>query len=233
MSSKHDALGVGARVAFPHAVRPEDSIGRFRRGMRRPKVAAALQADPELVGLPGFPGTWVCEIHERAATLAAHLKVDITHEPHSSAEASRQECELADSDIRPIPCPKCGPRRGCSRPMLSACRTRARGDTKRRGNAPQAGTCRFWLPDQMRGRGVTTRRSRPEASNRQTLQGGLHGVCQRRERRWAATRTGHSGERRGPAGSPSSTWVVPAMPSTTRAPIEAALCQTARSRTMS
>ncbi len=32
---------------------------------------------------------------------------------------------------------------------------------------------------------------------------------------------------------PSSTWVVPAMPSTTRAPIEAALCQTARSRTMS
>ena len=62
--------------------------GRFREGIRRPKVAAAFQADPELVGLPDFPGTWICEIHERAATLAAHLKVDVGHEPHSSAEAS-------------------------------------------------------------------------------------------------------------------------------------------------
>ena len=51
-------------------------------------MAAAFQADPELVELPGFPGTWVCEIHERAATLAAHLKIDIAHESHSSAEPS-------------------------------------------------------------------------------------------------------------------------------------------------
>ena len=76
---RHDGLGGVARVAFPHAVGPEDGIGRFRRGIRRPKVAAAFQADPELVGRPGFAGTWICEIHERAATLAAHLKVDITH----------------------------------------------------------------------------------------------------------------------------------------------------------
>ena len=83
-----DALGVVAWVAFPYAVGPKDSIGRFRGGIRRPKVAAAFQADPELVELPGFPGTWVCEIHERAAALAAHLKIDIAHESHSSAEPS-------------------------------------------------------------------------------------------------------------------------------------------------
>jgi hypothetical protein len=51
-------------------------------------VAAAFQTDPELVELPGFPGTWIREIHERAATLAAHLKIDIAHEPYSSAEVS-------------------------------------------------------------------------------------------------------------------------------------------------
>ena len=79
-----DASGLVARAAFPPAVGPKDRIGRFREGIRRPKVAAAFQADPELIGLPGFPGTWICEIHERAATLAAHLKVDISHEPHSS-----------------------------------------------------------------------------------------------------------------------------------------------------
>ena len=34
--------------------------------------------------------------------------------------------------------------------MLSACRTRSRGHTKRRGSAPHAGTWRFWLPDRRR-----------------------------------------------------------------------------------
>ena len=75
-----DALGVVAWVAFPYAAGPKDGIGRFRGGIRRPKVAAAFQADPELVELPGFPGTWIREIHERAAALAAHLKIDIAHE---------------------------------------------------------------------------------------------------------------------------------------------------------
>ena len=78
-------LGVVARVAFPHAIGPEDGIGRFRQGIRGPKVAAAFQTDPELVELPDFPGTWIREIHERAATLAAHLKIDIAHEPYSSS----------------------------------------------------------------------------------------------------------------------------------------------------
>ena len=36
--------------------------------------------------LPGFPGTWIREIHERAATLAAHLEIDIAHDSYSSAE---------------------------------------------------------------------------------------------------------------------------------------------------
>ena len=75
-----DALGVVAWVAFPYAAGPKDGIGRFRGGIRRPKVAAAFQADPELVELPGFPGAWIREIHERAAALAAHLKIDIAHE---------------------------------------------------------------------------------------------------------------------------------------------------------
>ncbi len=85
-----DALGVVARVAFPHAIGPEDGIGRFRKGIRGPKVAAAFQADPELVELPGFPGTWIREIHERAATLAAHLEIDIAHDSYSSAEVSQR-----------------------------------------------------------------------------------------------------------------------------------------------
>ena len=51
-------------------------------------MATAVQAGPELVGRPGFPGIWICEIHERTAPLAAHLKVDISHSPDSSAKPS-------------------------------------------------------------------------------------------------------------------------------------------------
>ena len=68
-------------VAFPLSTGPEDGIGRFRGGIRRPKVAAACQAGPELIGCPGLTGTWIGEIHERAAPLATHLKVDISHFP--------------------------------------------------------------------------------------------------------------------------------------------------------
>ena len=63
-------------------------------------MAAAFQADPELVGLPGFPGTWICEIHERAATLAAHLKVDISHEPHSRLGDLRVAAERVPRGMR-------------------------------------------------------------------------------------------------------------------------------------
>ena len=80
--------------------------------------------------------------------------------------------------------PSAGTHRCFSLRTLSECRTRSRGDTKLRGSAPLAGTCRFWLPDQMRDWGVRTRFSSPEASNPQTLQGGPHGgVCQGSERR--------------------------------------------------
>ena len=84
----HDALGVVARVAFPLSIGPEDRIGRLRGGICRPKVATAVQAGPELVGRPGFPGIWICEIHECTTPLAAHLKVDISHSPDSSAKPS-------------------------------------------------------------------------------------------------------------------------------------------------
>ncbi len=46
-----DALGLVAGVAFPPAVGPKDGIGRFREGIRRPKVAAAFQADPQENGV--------------------------------------------------------------------------------------------------------------------------------------------------------------------------------------
>ena len=46
--------------------------------------------------------------------------------------------------------PSAGTHRCFSLRTLSECRTRSRGDTKLRGSAPLAGTCRFWLPDQMR-----------------------------------------------------------------------------------
>ncbi len=73
---------------MPDPVGPEDGIRRLRRGIRGPKVAAAFQAGPELIGLPSFSGTWISKIHQRAATLAAHLKVGITHWPDSSTEPS-------------------------------------------------------------------------------------------------------------------------------------------------
>ena len=38
---RHNDLGDVAWVAFPHAAGPKDGIGRFREGIRRPKVAAA------------------------------------------------------------------------------------------------------------------------------------------------------------------------------------------------
>ena len=104
-----DASGVVARVTFPHAVGPEDGIGRFRRGIRRPKVAAAFQAHPELIGLPGFHGTWICQIHERAAALAAHLKVGISHWLDPSSEPSGGAAEHMPSWTRDLQEPG-GPR---------------------------------------------------------------------------------------------------------------------------
>ena len=44
-------------------------------------MAIAFQADPELIGLPGFSGTRILEVHQRATALAAHLKVGISHGP--------------------------------------------------------------------------------------------------------------------------------------------------------
>ena len=85
---RHDVSGAAAWVALPDAVGPEDGIRRLRRGIRGPKVAVAFQADPELIGLPGFSGTRVLEVHQRATALAAHLKVGISHWPDSSTEPS-------------------------------------------------------------------------------------------------------------------------------------------------
>ena len=94
------ASSVVARVAFPLSIGPEDGISRFRGGIGRPKVAAAFQAGPELIGRPGLPGTWIGEIHERAAPLAAHLKVDISHSPDSSAEPSGCPAEHVPRGMR-------------------------------------------------------------------------------------------------------------------------------------
>ena len=127
-----DALAIVAGVAFPPAVGPKDGIGRFREGIRRPKVAAAFQAGPELVGLPGFPGTGICEIHERAATLAAHLKVDISHEPHSSAETSG----WPPSACRAV----CGDERVALSPVESSLPTDLRRDPTHSGRVDQ-GRC--------------------------------------------------------------------------------------------
>ena len=68
--------------------------------------------------------------------------------------STRETCSALTSGQTRVP--TAGTRRGCSRPTLSACRTRPRGDTKRRGSAPPAGTWRFWLPGRMRDWGVTT-----------------------------------------------------------------------------
>ena len=84
----HDSSGAGAWVALPDTIGPEDGIRRLRRGIRGPKVAAAFQAGPELIGLPGFARTRVREVHQRSATLAAHLKVDVIHSPDSITEPS-------------------------------------------------------------------------------------------------------------------------------------------------
>ncbi len=85
---RHDSSGAVAWVALPDSIGPEDGIRRLRRGIRGPKVAAAFQAGPELIGLPGFSGTRIREVHHRSATLAAHLKIDVTHSPDSSTEPS-------------------------------------------------------------------------------------------------------------------------------------------------
>ena len=46
----------------------------------------AFRVKPLAVVIPETADEVIGEIHERAATLAAHLKIDITHEPYSSAE---------------------------------------------------------------------------------------------------------------------------------------------------
>ena len=83
-----------------------------------------------------------------------------------------EECDMADRDIKPDPCPNCGnpstlfPPNAQQDPYVSPRRYEAAWQ------CTTCGTCRFWLRERMRAWGVTTRGRRSQTWNLQTLQGG-------------------------------------------------------------
>ena len=86
--------------------------------------------------------------------VARHLYNCVVRGTRPRKQTKRAKCLAVASGQNRVP--NAGTHRGFSRPTLSECHARSRGNTKRRGSAPPAGTWRFWLLDRMRDWDVTT-----------------------------------------------------------------------------